>query len=106
MGSIARAGTATCTAAGTPGRFTAGRFTPGRLFTDFAAEQANLPPGAFKAVLMRAAGRMQAEMRVTTAGGTARAVERWTWPDTTWLQAALRERLMAVVVAPGEHAHA
>lgn len=70
-----------------------------------AAEQAQLPPGAFKAVLLQAAGRLQAEMRVTTAKGTALAFERWTWPDATRVQAALRERLMEAVVAPGEHAH-
>ena len=79
---------------------------PGRPFTDFAAEQTQLPPGAFKAVLLQAAGRLQAEMRVTTAKGTALAFDRWTWPDATRVQAALRERLMEAVVAPGEHAHA
>ena len=79
---------------------------PGRPFTDFAAEQTHLPPGAFKAVLLQAAGRLQAEMRVTTAKGTALAFERWTWPDATRVQAALRERLMEAVVAPGEPAHA
>lgn len=45
-------------------------------------------------------------MRVTTANGTALPFKRWTWWDATRLQAALRERLMEAVVAPGEHAHA
>ncbi len=79
---------------------------PGRTFTDFAAEQTQLSLGAFRAVLLQAVGRLQAEMRVTTAKGTALAFERWTWPDATRVQAALRERLMEAVVAPGEHAHA
>lgn len=79
---------------------------PTRPFAAFAAEQASLPPNAFKAALQQTAGRMQSEMRVTTAKGTALTFERWTWPDATRVQAAWRERLMEAVVAPGEHAHA
>ena len=78
---------------------------PGRPFAEFAAAQANLAPDAFKAVLLQAATRMQSQTRVTTAKGQLLAFERWAWPDAARVQAALRERLMEAVVAPGQHSH-
>jgi len=78
---------------------------PQRSFEEFALAHADLPPAAFKAVLVRAASRMQAEMQVTAAKGQALAFERWDWPDAARVQAALLERLMETVVARGGHSH-
>ena len=79
---------------------------PARPFAEFAAAQASLAPEAFKAVLRQAAQRMQQQTRVTPATGPALAFERWEWPEPARVQAALRERLMEAVVAPGAHSHA
>lgn len=76
---------------------------PRRSFEEFALAHANLPPAAFKAKLVEATGRMEAEMRVTTAKGSALAFEQWVWPDAARVQAALLERLMDAVVARGSH---
>ncbi len=78
---------------------------PQRSFEEFALAHANLPPAAFKAVLAQAVSRMQADMRVTAAKGTALAFEQWAWPDAARVQAALLERLMESVVARGGHSH-
>ena len=78
---------------------------PQTSFAQFALAQVTMPTDAFKAVLLRAANRMQAEMRATTAKGPALAFERWVWPEAARVQAALRERLMESVVASGDHAH-
>ncbi len=78
---------------------------PQRSFEEFALANANLPPAALRAVLVRAASRMRAEMQVIAQKGQALAFERWDWPDAARVQAALLERLMETVVARGGHPH-
>ena len=78
---------------------------PQQSFEAFALAHANLPPAVFKARLMQAAGRMQAETRVTAAKGLALAFDQWAWADAARVQAALLERLMDSVVARGGHSH-
>ena len=79
---------------------------PKRSFEAFAVAHANLPLDAFNAVLMPTISRMQSETHVTTGKDQVIAVGRWAWPEPARVQASLRERLMAAVVAPGDHAHA
>ena len=74
-------------------------------FVEFAAAHANLPPDVFKSVLLRAQSRLQTEIRATRPSGQALTFQRWAWPEPTQVQAALRERLMEAMVAPGEHSH-
>ena len=74
-------------------------------FVAFAVAHANLPPDVFKAVLLRAISRLQSELRATRPAGQALTLQRWAWPEPVRVQAALRERLMEAMVAPGEHSH-
>lgn len=74
-------------------------------FVEFAAAHANLPPEVFKSVLLRAVNRLQAETRAMRTTGQLLTFQQWAWPDAVRVQAALRERLMEAIAAPGEHPH-
>ena len=74
-------------------------------FVEFAAANANLPADVFKLTFLRVQNRLQAEIRATRPSGQALTLQRWVWPKPAAVQAALRERLMEAMVAPGEHSH-
>ena len=79
--------------------------SPQRSFAEFAVAHANMPPDAFKAALMRVTTRMQSETQATTTKGRTLAFAHWAWPDAPRVQEALRDRLMEIVVAPGDPTH-
>lgn len=78
---------------------------PEHSFQEFVLAHAAMPPEAFKAALLKAQNRFQAEMHAETADGHRLLFVRWTWPDPATVQLALRERAMQALVAPSDHAH-
>lgn len=78
---------------------------PDRSFQEFVLAHAAMPPEVFKSALLEAERRFQAETLAETADGHQLLFERWTWPDASTVQQALRERAMQALVAPTDHAH-
>ena len=78
---------------------------PQRTVQEFVLQYAAMPPHAFQSDLLRAQRQFQAATGLATAAGKVATLTHWTWPDAEQVQAALRERAMQTVVAPGAHPH-
>jgi len=79
---------------------------PQRPFQEFALAYAALSPADFKAALLRAERRFEAETVVAPGGAApSQPFQRWAWPEPAKVQAVLRERAMQSLVAPAEHVH-
>jgi len=78
---------------------------PQRTVQEFVLQYAAMPPHAFQSDLLRAQRQFQAATGLATAAGKVATITHWTWPDAEQVQAALRERAMQTVVAPGAHPH-
>jgi hypothetical protein len=78
---------------------------PGRTFQEFVLTYSAMRPQDFQAEVQRVQKRFQNETKLTLASGTVVPVTRWNWPDIGRVQAALQERAMRSIVAPGDHTH-
>lgn len=78
---------------------------PERSFQDFVLVHAAMPSEAFKALLIKAQSRFQAETHAESADGHRLLFERWVWPEPAAVQQVLRERAMQTLAAPNEHAY-
>lgn len=78
---------------------------PQQAFAQFALACAAMPAADLQAQLQRAHARLQADTRLVLPDGSELPIIRWQWPDATQAQALMQQRVMAAVVAPGDHRH-
>ena len=78
---------------------------PQRPFSEFVMAMAAATPAEFANAALAVKKQVEQELRVVDDKGVAIVLSNWTWPKEPQLQAALRDRAMALTVAPTEHAH-
>lgn len=76
---------------------------PKRSFQEFVLTHSAMAPEDFKAALLKAQSKFQAETSVETADGHRLLLDRWRWPEAAAVQQVLRERAMQSIATPNEH---
>ena len=79
---------------------------PKRAFAEFAMATSSVSPAQFTTAATAVQKSIEKTLRVTDDKGGALVVSNWVWPQTAQLQAAMRERAMALVINPDDHAQA
>ena len=79
---------------------------PKQAFAEFALASSSATPAQFNAAVMAMQKNIEQALRVVDGNGGALVVSNWVWPASAQLQAALRERAMALVVNPDDHGEA
>jgi hypothetical protein len=78
---------------------------PSRTVQEFVLTYSAMRPQDFQAEVLRVQTKFQSETQLTLPSGRMVSVTNWYWPDIGRVQAALQERAMRSIVAPGDHTH-
>lgn len=78
---------------------------PQRSFDEFILVFSAMKPEDFQRALLSAQAKFESSTRVTVAPGGELPLKNWVWPEARQVQAALQQRVMQAVAAPGAHSH-
>lgn len=78
---------------------------PKRPMQEFLLTYSAMPTPALQKELQRAQAKLEAGIKLSLPNQKDLPIKNWLWPDPAKVQAALQERVMQAMVAPGDHSH-